>query len=229
MLLRKTATLRRVRALFRGTLGAWCLLVACSSGAPRDEEEPPLTLPDGNEAASDEDAGSTITCGEACGIDEAEPGFSCADGLNIPIGWVCDRVADCAEGEDEAEEACAARKDGATLQTDQDTFACRDGESIPGEYVCDGAADCADGEDEVGCDAQTGDGGFRCRPFEGLVKDIPDTWVCDGYADCPRGDDEMGCRELPDGGLEAVDGGVDGADDASMGGEDVDAGVGTSD
>lgn len=61
--------------------------------------------------------------------------FSCADGDQIPMDWVCDGGEDCTGGEDEQQDCPAP-------------MMCADGTEIPGDYRCDGFPDCADGEDE---------------------------------------------------------------------------------
>jgi hypothetical protein len=114
--------------------------------------------------------------------------FSCDDGSEILRGRICDRIADCADGEDEDPEAC--------LELDETPAPCR---TSPGRYntvhICNGVNDCADGTDEVGCETL-----FECQGFARYVDDPPFKVrakdYCSGAINCSRGEDEPdGCAE----------------------------------
>ncbi|TVR04132.1 MAG: hypothetical protein EA398_03000, partial [Deltaproteobacteria bacterium] len=86
------------------------------------------------EAACDADFGSFSGGGFTGGAM-----FTCDDGSEIPMSWVCDGDLDCPGGEDE--ENCPSDA----------FFTCDDGSQIPAEWVCDGDLDCPGGEDEDDC------------------------------------------------------------------------------
>jgi hypothetical protein len=127
--------------------------------------------------------------------------FDCGDGSGTYLGtYVCDGIADCENGVDEAD--C--------------NITCDDGVSIPKAFQCDGVSDCSAGDDEVGClflecsayadppipeDAHAG-----CEPFkaaleacglvsEGTIFCSPAITPC--LADCYAA---ASCEELTDAG-----------------------------
>ncbi|XP_022228970.2 uncharacterized protein LOC111078548 [Drosophila obscura] len=71
--------------------------------------------------------------------------FQCHDGSCIPQQWQCDKIKDCAGGEDEDEQCLVCEQ--------QDEFRCRSNERcIPESQRCDLNFDCFDGSDEEDCD-----------------------------------------------------------------------------
>lgn len=72
-----------------------------------------------------------------------ETEFACADRSCIPYQWQCDRIKDCAGGEDE---------DGCLICPNTDDFRCRSNDKCIPEYKrCNQFIDCADRSDEEHC------------------------------------------------------------------------------
>jgi hypothetical protein len=72
------------------------------------------------------------SCRQTC----TEPEFDCGDGSgSYPASFVCDGIADCGNGVDEAD--CG--------------FTCNDQSTIDGSWQCDGIPDCLEAEDEADC------------------------------------------------------------------------------
>ncbi|XP_041987673.1 basement membrane-specific heparan sulfate proteoglycan core protein-like isoform X2 [Aricia agestis] len=110
---------------------------------------------------------------ETCG----ENDFRCDNNKCIESFRRCDRVVDCAHGEDEMDCECNA-----------DEFRCEDtGTCIEARKVCDKRNNCRDGSDERNC----AEGYFKCRSG----KLIPDYKKCNRRYDCDPGDysDEQNC------------------------------------
>lgn len=116
-----------------------------------------------------------------------EQDSSCSSGLVcggrcLQRHQVCDSLADCEEGQDEAE--C-----GQLPVCREGEFACLAGRCLPRGWRCDGKPDCGRGEDEVGCSASCPAGEFLCG--EGFC--LPSRRTCDGRWDCGLGEDEAAC------------------------------------
>jgi hypothetical protein len=90
----------------------------------------------GGEGAGGEGAG-----GEGGGVIEnpCPGGFACTDGDCIPFAFFCDGADDCADGQDEDIDACAAFIDGTGICDSQLAFT-----GNPGLNLCAGAACCGD-------------------------------------------------------------------------------------
>lgn len=101
----------------------------------------------------------------------------CESGEGLFERMICDGVADCASGEDEA--GCPI-----TCSDGECAMPCADGATkVPLDAVCDGAPDCPGGEDEPCVDR------FQCD----RELSVPFEQVCDGTTDCPDGRDEDDC------------------------------------
>ncbi|XP_052752510.1 basement membrane-specific heparan sulfate proteoglycan core protein isoform X3 [Galleria mellonella] len=124
---------------------------------------------------NDDEYGCTTTLEpvtERCGADD----FRCYNGKCIEGSRRCNRVVDCASGEDEKNCGCTS-----------DEFQCDNGKCIEIRKKCDGVQHCSDGSDEFECDYAQ----FRCSSG----KLIPLSKRCDRQYDCSPEDysDEQHC------------------------------------
>jgi len=101
--------------------------------------------------------------------------FTCEEGGEIDLAYICDGERDCLGGEDEVD--C------------NNNVICSTGDIVPDVYVCDGDPDCPGGEDEANC---PGPVTFACN--DGTQ--IPSRYRCNGEPDCADGEDEAGCAEF---------------------------------
>lgn len=144
-----------------------------------------LTIPDGVFSC---DAETPCPEGFACESDNrcyrADGDWTCRSGQLIRLAQLCDGVAQCADGSDEAK--CTPR-------------ACPGGSPVlVTAQFCDGNEDCDEGEDEADCEQRP------CLDGEGTM--VPFAWLCDGDRDCPgfiddpnRAVDEDQCVPCSDG------------------------------
>lgn len=101
--------------------------------------------------------------------------------------------ADCNDGSDETEAACAR----SSCRAQQ--FQCSGSRRcIPAWWRCDGAPDCGRGDlsDEHACGARDppcGAAAFACD--NGAC--LPWEYYCDGHADCADASDERACADPP--------------------------------
>ncbi|XP_063395305.1 mucin-2-like [Cydia fagiglandana] len=104
--------------------------------------------------------------------------FRCSSGACLPLTSRCNRLLDCADGEDERACSCAdyLRADFADAK------------------ICDGVVDCWDYSDENRCEWCSEDQ-YVCANAKQCVEQLR---VCDGVPDCPLGDDEKSCVALAD-------------------------------
>ncbi|XP_047534155.1 sortilin-related receptor-like isoform X1 [Vanessa atalanta] len=120
--------------------------------------------------------------------------FTCTPGVCIPLSWVCDKMADCADGADER--SCPATTGGAA-RCPADSTPCADGRAcVRDEQLCDGVAQCADRSDEAYCGSKHKSGGncpsryFQCDDGRKCLWQVK---VCNGVQDCYDGSDEANC------------------------------------
>ncbi|XP_030239083.1 very low-density lipoprotein receptor [Drosophila navojoa] len=121
-----------------------------------------------------------------------EKQFECNNGACIPIRFVCDGDADCADHSDEQVNECKFRE--ATCSSDH--FRCTNGNCIPNKWRCDQENDCSDGSDEDSalCKARTcSPDEYSCKSGEGEC--VPLAWMCDQSKDCSDGSDEHNCNQ----------------------------------
>ena len=138
------------------------------------------------------------TIGEFSGSPSVD--FQCLSGETLPLGYLCDGTADCADGSDESSAAgCNVGQSQGTPEglgepCNDTQWACwSTSECISTSRVCDGSLDCSDNSDEGGaaCQMSCGGSGFDCLDGSG---NIGCELLCDGGApDCPDGSDEIGC------------------------------------
>lgn len=106
--------------------------------------------------------------------------FNCQTGC-IPAKYRCDRVNDCALGEDELH--C---RNATEVGCTSSQFQCKNGGCISSHFYCDGDADCQDGSDEPDTCPPffcPGDGEYSCIPYILLFPCIPSTSL---YSFCIR-------------------------------------------
>ncbi|CAF3898744.1 unnamed protein product [Rotaria sp. Silwood2] len=115
--------------------------------------------------------------------------FRCPSGLKynsrlrcLDLSAVCNRVANCMRGEDEAN---CTRRNCSSYQ-----FQCNNGLCVPLSYVCDHDNDCGDGSDEpASCASQyrnCTNTEYRCENGRCVSKSS----TCNGYNDCHDNSDE---------------------------------------
>ncbi|KRG01933.1 low-density lipoprotein receptor isoform X3 [Drosophila mojavensis] len=119
-----------------------------------------------------------------------EKQFECNNGACIPIRFVCDGDADCADHSDEQVNECKFRE--ATCSSDH--FRCTNGNCIPNKWRCDQENDCSDGSDEDStlCMNACPNNEFKCKTVDQC---IPRNWLCDGSNDCRDKSDEAQCNQ----------------------------------
>lgn len=101
----------------------------------------------------------------------------------IPYEETCDMIKDCADGEDEDPNFCAARS------CRSGYFSCGNGLCVPTSKKCDKVNDCRNYQDEVDCDCAQDE--FKCK--SGMC--VPSSVRCDFRMDCNDASDEMDCPQ----------------------------------
>jgi len=108
-------------------------------------------------APSSTASSTVVTTGPSCSAAE----FRCLSGDCIPSTWLCDGLADCDDGSDEAPVNPSCNGPVSTASSGGCEVTCADGFSCVLETdLCDGQEDCFDGSDEDGCIP------------------VPDGWTC---------------------------------------------------
>ncbi|XP_039263112.2 uncharacterized protein LOC120339109 isoform X3 [Styela clava] len=143
-----------------------------------------------------------------CANDE----FDCGNAECILQSQVCDKIADCGDGADEAN--CT----GGIIECNNDQVDCGDGFCIYKHQLCDGNIHCFNGTDEKNCDSSspvntttipvtTTTEELSTIPDEDYELDCSDDefacldlcinieLVCDGKSDCLEGEDEFNCSQ----------------------------------
>ncbi|KAK2588774.1 hypothetical protein KPH14_001654 [Odynerus spinipes] len=151
----------------------------------------------------------------------AEDEYKCSEHNScIKLKQMCNGVADCPGGEDEADDCKLISL------CDKNQFTCKNGECVGRESRCNSRYDCKDRSDEENCETpkckadefqcheggciskylvcnmdpdcadfsdETNCGSRTCGPDDFLCQSgecIPNSWVCDGESNCEDGSDE---------------------------------------